>query len=88
MSQIQIRIDEKTKKEAQKLCESMGLTLSGAIKLFLGQMITQKGLPFSISAEKTGGKTEKSPLRQAQDLQKTNNKPTNEWSPFTQRKIG
>lgn len=46
MTTLQIRIDLKTKKEAQKLFESRGLDLSSGIKLYLAQLIREKGLPF------------------------------------------
>lgn len=46
MAHIQIRIDEKTKVNAQKIAAKLGLDLSGAIKMFLQQMTIHKGLPF------------------------------------------
>lgn len=51
MPHIQIRIDEKTKLEAQKIATKLGLDLSGAIKIFLKQMSIHKGLPFLVLTE-------------------------------------
>lgn len=41
-----IRIDKDLKKQATELFNDMGLSLSGAITLFLKQSVLQDGLPF------------------------------------------
>jgi len=46
MTTINIRIDEKLKKEASKTLASIGMDTSSAIKMFLTQVVTDKGLPF------------------------------------------
>lgn len=46
MTTLNIRIDEKTKSSAFKVLSSMGLDMSSAIKVFLNQVIIEKGLPF------------------------------------------
>jgi len=46
MTTINIRIDEKLKKQASKTLESIGLDTSSAIKMFLTQVVTEQGLPF------------------------------------------
>jgi len=51
MSNIQIRIDEKEKKEVKKIFEKIGLDMSSAIKLFIRQTILRKGLPFLLTTE-------------------------------------
>lgn len=43
---INVRIDKKTKDSAQKTLASLGLDLSSGIKLFLNQVVTEKGIPF------------------------------------------
>lgn len=45
---IHIRIDENLKKEADELYDSLGLSLSGAIKIFLKQSVRESGLPFEL----------------------------------------
>lgn len=47
-SQIQVRIDIKTKEDAQKIFNNLGLDISSAIKLFFRQTINSKNLPFEI----------------------------------------
>jgi len=51
MSHIQIRIAAEEKKKAQAVLSSMGLTLSGAIKIFLRKTIAEEKIPFQITAE-------------------------------------
>ena len=45
-----IKIDEKTKKEAQELFKDLGLSLSTAINIFLKQAIREKGIPLYINS--------------------------------------
>jgi len=50
-----IRIDSRIKKEADTLFESMGLSLSSAVNLFLTQSVIQRRLPiYDIVAEPLG----------------------------------
>jgi DNA-damage-inducible protein J len=51
MSNIQIRINEKEKREARKIFEKVGLDMSSAIKLFIRQATLRKGLPFLLTTE-------------------------------------
>ena len=45
---IRSRIDSSIKLEAQALLERLGLTMSDAIRLFLHQVVIEKGLPFPV----------------------------------------
>lgn len=47
MTTVNVRIEEKTKKAASKALKDIGLDLSSGVKLFLKQVITEKGLPFT-----------------------------------------
>lgn len=47
MSTINIRIDEKLKKQAAKTFASLGMDTSSAVKMFLTQAVIEKGLPFT-----------------------------------------
>lgn len=46
MTTLNVRIEEKTKKAASKVLKRVGLDLSTGVKIFLHQVITEKGLPF------------------------------------------
>ncbi|MCA9361198.1 type II toxin-antitoxin system RelB/DinJ family antitoxin [Candidatus Kaiserbacteria bacterium] len=48
---IQIRIDSKTKKNAKKILDGVGLDMSSAIKLFLINVINRKGVPLDLKTE-------------------------------------
>lgn len=50
-TQIQVRIDAKTKKAAKKLYDKIGLDLSTVLKLTLKQSLLVGGLPFEIRDE-------------------------------------
>lgn len=63
--QIQIRIDSKTKNEARKVLEIIGLDLSSAVKLFFKQIIIARNLPYEIRDE--NGFT----LKKAQELRES-----------------
>ncbi len=47
MTTVNVRIEEKTKKAASKALAGIGLDLSSGIKIFLNQVVTEKGLPFT-----------------------------------------
>lgn len=46
MTVINVRIDEKLKKESGKVLAKLGLDMSSAIKVFLSQVVRDKELPF------------------------------------------
>lgn len=47
MTTLNIRIEENTKNKANKTLSSLGLDMSTAVKMFLNQVITENGLPFT-----------------------------------------
>jgi DNA-damage-inducible protein J len=49
--QIQIRIDSKTKNEARKILDNLGMDMSSAIKMFLRQVINTKNFPCELRDE-------------------------------------
>jgi DNA-damage-inducible protein J len=46
MTTLNIRIEEKTKKEAAKTLAALGLDMSSAVKMFLHQVVIEQGIPF------------------------------------------
>ena len=48
---IQVRIDKKTKQQAQAIFKKMGMDLSGAMKIFLSQVVRVKAMPFIVRTE-------------------------------------
>lgn len=51
MTTLQIRIDEKTKKDAKKVFDKVGLDMSSAIKVYLNQVVITQGIPFPLLTE-------------------------------------
>ena len=51
MAQINIRIDDGIKREAEELFGQMGLTMTSAIMVFIRQSINDKAIPFKVSAK-------------------------------------
>jgi DNA-damage-inducible protein J len=47
-SNIQVRVDTKLKKEAEKLLDNMGLDLTTLIRMTLKRMVIMKNLPFAM----------------------------------------
>ena len=48
---VNVKVDPQVKKEAQKLAEDLGLSLSGLINAYLKQIIRTKTVSFSTAAE-------------------------------------
>jgi DNA-damage-inducible protein J len=53
MAQINFRMDDNLKEEADKLFKSLGMSLSAAVNIFISQAVREGGMPFAIST-KTG----------------------------------
>jgi len=88
MSHIQIRISGEEKKAAQQIIESMGLTLSSSIKLFLRQVVKEKKIPFQLSAEAfMADLANNNKTLETEEVQNDTDDP-NSWNFFTKQKIG
>ena len=46
MANLQIRVDDVLKQQAQTVVQSMGIDLSGAVRIFLTQLVKENGFPF------------------------------------------
>ena len=51
MATIQVRTDNKLKKDAMKVLENLGLDLSTAVNMFLVQIKLRKAIPFEVRTE-------------------------------------
>ena len=47
-SMLHVRIDDDVKEKATQALEAMGLTLSGAVKLFLTRVAAEQAIPFAV----------------------------------------
>ena len=48
MAQVNFRIDDETKRQAEELFGQMGLTMTSAIMVFIKQSINEQGIPFKV----------------------------------------
>ncbi|MEK7218659.1 MAG: type II toxin-antitoxin system RelB/DinJ family antitoxin [Patescibacteria group bacterium] len=46
---LTIRIDEKLKRQSQRVIEQWGFDLSSAVRLFLTQVVRTRSIPFKVS---------------------------------------
>jgi len=51
ITNINVRVDNDIKKEAQDIFSSLGLDMSTAINIFLRQAIRLRSIPFAVSAD-------------------------------------
>ncbi len=46
MANVQVKVDDHLRDQAQQVASSMGLDLGSAVRMFLTQMVRENGLPF------------------------------------------
>jgi DNA-damage-inducible protein J len=51
MATLHVRLDDKRKKQAQKILEQLGLDLSQAVRLFIHQICITDGVPLRLLTE-------------------------------------
>jgi len=52
-----VRLDSQVKADSEKLFNDLGMTLSGAVNIFLRQALLVQGLPFPVRKEHPNKKT-------------------------------
>lgn len=50
MAVISVRYNDVSKARAEAIAESIGISLSGAINIFLNRFIAERGFPFDVTA--------------------------------------
>jgi len=59
MVNLQIRIEDGLKDDAQKVAESIGMDLTTAVRVFLRQLVMENGMPFRpVARREEGGSRE------------------------------
>ncbi len=48
---VNFRIDEESKKEMEKICNELGITMTTAFNMFMKKMIREKRIPFEVSID-------------------------------------
>lgn len=54
---INIRMDEKLKREFDSLCNELGLTMTAAFNVFAKAMVRQQRIPFAVSMDVPNSET-------------------------------
>lgn len=49
MAQVNIRIDDTLKDQADSLFEELGMNMSTAVNVFIREAVRQRGIPFAIT---------------------------------------
>ena len=76
---IQIRVDKKTKEEANELFEELGTNMSGAVNMFLKQCVNTGSIPFRIKKTHYSKELQEA-IEEAEAMAKDPNTPTYETS--------
>ena len=74
-SNLTIRLDKQVKQDAEKLFNELGMTLSGAINIFLHQALEVEGLPFAVNKKRPNRETIAA-MKEALELEKDPNAKT------------
>ncbi|MCR6546284.1 type II toxin-antitoxin system RelB/DinJ family antitoxin [Dehalobacterium formicoaceticum] len=69
---INIRMDEELKKEFDKLCTDLGLTMTAAFNVFARTMVRQQKIPFEISMNVPNAET----VAAIEEVQQMKNNPS------------
>ena len=51
MAQICLSIDDDVKREAERVCEDMGMSMSTAVNIYLKRLGRERRIPFEVMAE-------------------------------------
>ena len=51
MAQIYLSIDDDVKREAEQVCEDMGMSMSTAVNIYLKRLGRERRIPFEVMAE-------------------------------------
>ena len=51
MAQISLRVDDDVKRNAEKIFDDIGLSMSAAINVFLKKVARERRIPFELSAD-------------------------------------
>ena len=51
VTNINFRVDEDLKRDAESICQDIGMNMTTAITIFLKRMVRENGIPFEVSAD-------------------------------------
>lgn len=65
MAQVNIRMDDNLKEQADHLFDELGLNMSTAVNIFIRQVVRQGGIPFDVKIDPFYSKENQAHLRMA-----------------------
>lgn len=68
MAQVNFRIDDETKRRADKLFADLGMTMSGAITIFIKHSLDYQGIPFAVQKRDPSARPMSELLRRIDDM--------------------
>lgn len=57
MAQISVRVDDETKRDAEQVCEEIGMSISTAINIYLKRLAREGRIPFEVKADRPNKET-------------------------------
>jgi addiction module RelB/DinJ family antitoxin len=48
---VRARVDERLKKDSESILRRLGISQTGAIRMFFSQIVLRKGLPFEVTLQ-------------------------------------
>ncbi len=73
MANVNVRIDQNLKEEAEEIFSKLGITASTAINLFYKQVIRENGIPFELKLDVPNRKTVKA-IKESEKMAKDGKK--------------
>lgn len=73
MANVNVRIDQNLKEEAEEIFSKLGITASTAINLFYKQVIRENGIPFELKLDVPNRKTVKA-IKESEKIAKAGKK--------------
>ncbi len=49
---LNIKVEDTLKKDFEAICDKLGITLSGAVIMFMNQVVLQERIPFELTTKK------------------------------------
>ncbi|MCR4561747.1 MAG: type II toxin-antitoxin system RelB/DinJ family antitoxin [Bacilli bacterium] len=76
---VNIRVNKRTKDEAQAIFKKLGISFSSAISIYLEQVVLRNGIPFAVDLNGGSGSTpESKESKKNKPIKKTTKKSTNQ----------
>ncbi len=73
MATLSIRMDDETKNEFDKFCNSVGLSVSAAVNIFAKRVVRDNKIPFEITGDPEPSEQFLAAIKEAEEIEKNPN---------------